>query len=173
MKKKSVNIVLISFFILSLLIIPFYIKHDINFLSDSPIKLQGKFTLPINITHNDNFSLYDSGGDGNASTPWIIENYVINASGFGCHGVFIANTTDYFILQNCTIIEADGTYHGMRLENVSNGKIRNNTVADNAGNGIYLYQSSNNIISHNSFYLAKNPESTLSMGKDVNFYKNT
>ena len=50
------------------------------------------------------------------------------------------------MLRNCTIY--NGTY-GIHLDNVSNGKLINNSAIDNTACGIYLYQSSNNFIYDN------------------------
>ena len=45
-------------------------------------------------------------GNGSAGNPYIIENYVINATGLGADGILIQNTTAHFILRNCTITDA-------------------------------------------------------------------
>jgi hypothetical protein len=46
-------------------------------------------------------------GDGSQATPYIIDNYDINGTGYG-YCVYIGNTTNYFTIQNCYLHEANG-----------------------------------------------------------------
>ncbi len=87
-------------------------------------------------------------GSGTADDPYIIENWVIDAS--SAHGVRIEDTTAYFVIRNCLVENGKGDRHdGVYLDNVVNGKIENNTCSNNSY-GIYLYSSSYNTLSNNA-----------------------
>ena len=85
-------------------------------------------------------------GDGSWSTPFTIENVSINAiSSPTGSGILINNSFGvYFIIKNCTIINAQGGVvgqgAGIELQNCSRGLIFNNTCTDSGatGNGILL-----------------------------------
>ncbi len=140
---------------------------------------------PIYIDGNDDFisqaSTESWTGDGSAASPYIITNYDINASQGTDSGIYIKNTTVYFIIRNCTIHDGydlnNYIYNnGIYFWNVTNGKIENcetynnynsgielcaysnnntitaNQVYNNSYYGISLFYSSNNIISSNHVY---------------------
>ncbi|TES83740.1 MAG: hypothetical protein E3J91_01510, partial [Hadesarchaea archaeon] len=87
-------------------------------------------------------------GSGTADDPYIIENWMIDAS--SAHGVRIEDTTAYFVIRNCLVENGKGDRHdGVYLDNVVNGKIENNTCSNNSY-GIYLYSSSYNTLSNNA-----------------------
>jgi parallel beta-helix repeat protein len=106
---------------------------------------------PIAITSNAGFVIGSNGvtsGTGAIDDPWIIENWVISAT--SAHGIYIANTTDYFIVRNC-LIENGGSNaisdkHGIYLSTAVNGRIENNII-DNCAYGIrvFLTSTSDNI----------------------------
>ncbi|MCK4266619.1 MAG: right-handed parallel beta-helix repeat-containing protein, partial [Thermoplasmata archaeon] len=88
--------------------------------------------------------------------PWIIENYDINGTGYG-YCIYVGNTTDYFVVRNCSLHEASGFSNppfwpdaGLTFYHVDNGDISNNIIRKNAMYGIYLYQSNDNIIIGNT-----------------------
>ena len=116
------------------------------------IQLSIKADSPISITDNNQFSALASQGDGNKSTPWIIENYYILANGSSQHGILIQDTTHYFILRNCTVLNTDDNYYGIYLNNVVNANITNNTVSHGLDYGIYLIYSDNNTIHNNTAF---------------------
>jgi len=87
-------------------------------------------------------------GDGTEENPYIIEGYDIDASGKDC-GIYIGNTTVYFVIKNCAIYNA-GKYN-IYFYNVINGAVRN-CNAHNSLYGVCLKQSSNNNISSNHLY---------------------
>jgi parallel beta-helix repeat protein len=89
----------------------------------------------------------NGGGDGSEGNPYIIENWVINAS--SAHGIHIRNTTKYFIIRNCLVENGGEGYHGIYLENVRNGKIEN-VISRNNSCGIYLDSSHNNTLENNT-----------------------
>lgn len=111
---------------------------------------------PIRINSNNDFDANHgvSYGDGTENNPWIIENFEIDGSGEG-YCIYIGNTTDYFIIQNCYLHNAsEQLYHtyyedsGLIFYNVENGAVRDSKMATNY-NGIYLYESCNNVIENN------------------------
>ena len=114
------------------------------------IKSAGTEISPIHISSDSNFSLYDSGGNGQFETPWIIENYIINGSGYATHGIHIQNTDAHFILRNCTVTNTDPGNRGILLENVTNCYMIGNFINYNAGAGIVLdIQCTDNTLSAN------------------------
>ncbi|MCK5643628.1 MAG: right-handed parallel beta-helix repeat-containing protein, partial [Gammaproteobacteria bacterium] len=105
-------------------------------------------STPIRINTNAEFSAFASSGNGNSGTPWIIDNLEIEGAGYG-YCIFIGNTTNYFVIQQCTLSNASGgsgspyaSNAGITLFNVQNGNITNNTINLNTGNGIYLNSTS-------------------------------
>ncbi|NVM27244.1 MAG: VCBS repeat-containing protein [Candidatus Helarchaeota archaeon] len=108
-----------------------------------------KADSPINIQNNTALAALASLGNGSASNPYILENYVINASGLGLNGIIINNTDAYFILRNCTVTNAAPTLRGIWFENVTHATITNNTILYNQW-GILLWESSYNTLSHNN-----------------------
>jgi parallel beta-helix repeat protein len=108
----------------------------------------------LRINSNAGFAGNASSGDGTVGAPWIIENWTINGNGTrAC--IYIGNTTDYFIVRNCSVFNASLDYDnppnysaGILCYNVTNGILFNNT-ANNSANGIVLYNSSCEIIQNN------------------------
>lgn len=108
----------------------------------------------INITGNQgwiNFkSLGNCTGQGTATDPYIIKDLEINAGGSGSC-ITIISSTVYFIIQNCTLTNSEyGNYCGIELNNVTNGKLVNNTCSYNDGFGIRVIKSSYNNITGNT-----------------------
>jgi parallel beta-helix repeat protein len=88
-------------------------------------------------------------GSGTWGDPYLIENMIINASvsPIGC-GIFIENSTNvYFKINNVTVFGAD---MGIKLENSNKGAIINNSLSDNIGSGISMFNCVNNTISKNN-----------------------
>ncbi len=90
-------------------------------------------------------------GSGNWGEPYVIENVTIDAGGSGS-GIFIRDSTVPFIIKNCTLYNGgtNGWDAGIRLENVSNGTIFNNTCSNNQMNGITLINSCENCTIENN-----------------------
>jgi len=64
---------------------------------------------PIRINSDSEFNATNgvTGGNGTAGNPYIIDNWNINATGAGC-GIYVGNTTKYFVIRNCTVYNASG-----------------------------------------------------------------
>ena len=94
-------------------------------------------------------------GNGTWDNPYIIENVTLNCEGiYG--GIRIIDSTGFFIIRNCTIyntayIYGDGAYGGIRLDNVENGVLSNNTLYD-CDTGIRVYLSTNITIINNTIF---------------------
>ena len=89
---------------------------------------------PIIIIGDDNFTPENGviGGSGTKEDPYIIANWVIKANGtapydMGTVGIFIANTTKYFVIRNVTVFGGDW---GILLDNVSNFVIEDSKFYD-------------------------------------------
>jgi parallel beta-helix repeat protein len=111
----------------------------------------------IFINSNADFTLANgvTSGSGTSSDPWIIENWVINDS--SANGIYIKNTTAYFVVRNCLVENGGSNSYGIYLDNASNGRIENNIVENNK-RGIRLTNSSNyntlvsNTCSNDNYY---------------------
>ena len=104
---------------------------------------------PILIDGDDNFIPANGvvGGSGTENDPYIIENWVIDAS--SAHGIHIRNTTKHFIIRNVLVRNGYPSYNGIYFENVQNGRIEN-VISTNNANGIFLVSSSRNTISNST-----------------------
>jgi parallel beta-helix repeat protein len=105
---------------------------------------------PIRINSNGDFNSAHgvSTGTGSSSDPYVIEGYSIDGSGFG-YGIYVGNTTAFFIVRNCQLTNASGSVHGWEYApdsglvfyNVRNGIAANNVLTGNSWSGAYLYRS--------------------------------
>ncbi len=89
-------------------------------------------------------------GDGTYSSPYVIEDLVIDAGGAGSC-IWIQDSTVYFKIENCTLYNSGNNWDdaGIKLAtDVDNGQLINNIIHDNYI-GIYLESSDNNTISGN------------------------
>ena len=137
MKKK--NLLIITFVLVSI-----FAVTSANVVQDEPTTVLPNpetnvriFDSPINIYDNDDLNATASSGNGTAGNPWIIENKSIDVGGATDDGILITMTTDYFILQNCTILNVGSSGSaGIKLLNVLNGIIRNNTIQSTTGSGM-------------------------------------
>ena len=80
---------------------------------------------PINITHNDNISLYSSSGDGLSwDTAYVIENFTVyNSSGWS---MYVEGTNQYLIIRNFQIFSRNSSFV-LRIGYSSNIRIQNAT----------------------------------------------
>ncbi len=107
-------------------------------------------------------------GNGTLNNPYIIENVFIDGQGFG-DSIEIKDSNVFFEIRNSTLINAgSGSYDaGIKLENVVNGKLINNTVSFNLRNGIIIGVCQNTTISEN---LVENNGNDLTGGVGINFW---
>jgi len=121
------------------------------------IRTSNDSSAVIHIDANWSDTSYD--GDGSYSNPYKIEDEIIDATGFNI-GILIANSSDFFIIENCTIIQSEV---GVKLQNVSNGKLVNLTISNmngenptengadgGIGAGIFLQDSLNTTLFNNT-----------------------
>jgi parallel beta-helix repeat protein len=93
-------------------------------------------------------------GNGLQGTPFIIEDYIINANGNGTC-IYIGNTSVYFIIRNCSLSYASGDTlpwgygAGITLSSVQYGRIESNNISNN-NRGVVLYSSNFNTIHNNT-----------------------
>ena len=88
-------------------------------------------------------------GLGTKITPYLIENVFINVISLDV-GINIVNSSAYFIIKNCSIINSNGVA-GISLNNVTNGLIINNNCSNNP-KGILLRDCHNNTILENHLF---------------------
>ncbi len=158
-KNKSVIIlgVVIGILLLQSILIQSWIKNEGGFnIKNVEENLKGSdyWVLPYRIHVDNNWSLTASTfgwctGSGSIGNPYIIENITIDAQNSGSC-IDIQNTNEYFIIQNCTLInaEASGGEAGIKFSWVYNGTITHNNIMDNY-DGIYLYHSENITVDNN------------------------
>ncbi len=114
---------------------------------------------PISIDGNDDFAAQATAegwtGAGTEEDPYIIQGYEIDGSGYG-YGIYIGNTTGYFVIKDCYIHNVSDGYgsiyfdnQGIMLYSVQNGEIYGNIFYE-VRKGIELRKSQNNIIGNNT-----------------------
>jgi parallel beta-helix repeat protein len=91
---------------------------------------------PIFITGNGGFQGLAEAegwpGDGNESSPYIIEGFDFDLGGSSVRGIDIVDTTVHFIIRDCIVANSSaGGGIGIRLHNVSNYEVSNNTLYNN------------------------------------------
>ncbi|MBS3817128.1 MAG: right-handed parallel beta-helix repeat-containing protein [Candidatus Thermoplasmatota archaeon] len=112
---------------------------------------------PIRINNNSDFAdkaeKNNWPGNGSEGNPYIIENYQINADGYG-YGIYIGNVTDHFVVQDCSLQNSSGKEKeyfrnsGIYLYNTKNGSLEENTATNNSV-GITLTDSADNLVLRN------------------------
>jgi len=164
-KRKIIIILLLN----SLLIIIFY--SNLNFLNQEIGNNNSNLNqnnlnsanpvYPININDTD-YGVSDwetvksintwISGSGTSGDPYIIEDIIINAS-FVKNCITIVNSRKFFIIRNTILHSFDGgTWAGISLNNVSNGKIIENDISNPStinGYALKLVSASGNEIVNN------------------------
>ncbi|MEM3396400.1 MAG: NosD domain-containing protein [Thermoplasmata archaeon] len=114
----------------------------------------GTTHAPIQISSDADFTSANgvTGGSGTMSDPYIIEGWDIDAAG-GSYGIWIRDTSAYFVIRNCNITSANNSANppygaGIELRNATHGLLENNTIT-NCQYGIYLDLADNNTIQYN------------------------
>ncbi len=126
-------------------------KEEFTGLKDSAFWI---LSSPIHIDNNwsATASTYDwCSGLGTPQSPYIIENVTIDAQSEGSC-IYIKNSyNEYFVIANCLLInaEASGGAAGIKLDWVHNGTIVNCEITENYV-GMYLSHSENITITGNS-----------------------
>ena len=122
------------------------------------IKQMATTHAPIRINSNSDFTAPNgvNSGSGTFADPYIINNWIIDATGFGC-GIYIGNTTKYVVIKNCHLTNASGfyavTYYydvGTYLFSGENVTVADNNITNNNYGGILLDDSSYNTIDNNN-----------------------
>jgi len=94
---------------------------------------------PIYIDGNGAFTYANgvAGGSGTQSDPYVIQNWEIDCE--NAHGIFITNTTAYFVIRNVRITHQNETsaFYGIYLSSVQHGSIESTNVS-NASIGVCL-----------------------------------
>ncbi len=108
---------------------------------------------PIEIIDNSNFSIYATpGGAGTPENPWVIEDYVISNATTN-FGIYIIDTTDYFVIENCTIeLLFEPAKHAIHIDNALHVNISNNRIK--GYNGIHILSSDSIHIADNLINLS-------------------
>ncbi|MFX1387118.1 MAG: NosD domain-containing protein, partial [Promethearchaeota archaeon] len=129
-----------------------YLKNDEeNTLNN--LKTSGYWSVPYIHIKNDNWSAtsvpWIQNRTGTWNDPHIIEN-VITTGNIGGHCILIEDSTDFFIIRNCTAVTSGTAYTnaGIKLDTTNNGALIDNNCSSN-NFGIFLVDSNNNTISGN------------------------
>lgn len=189
--KKTFKVKILTVIIISLILFnstsTFIIKS--KEYSKNGLKDSGYWTVNNTIYINDlnpNFNWsktaednYWCAGGGTWSNPYRIENVTIDGLLTGSC-IYIENSEVPFIIRNCTLVNigraAAQEDSGIRLNNVSNGKILNNTCSSNTYKGIYFKDCSNLTISNNivnnnghvGFYVYTSNNNTIEGNEVIN-----
>jgi parallel beta-helix repeat protein len=123
----------------------------------APTGLTSHAPIRINSNADFNFAHGVSAGTGTALDPYIIENLAINAS-YSSYGIYVGNTTSYFIIRNCYIHDsARGVFSfpyspesAIVFNKVNHGTASGNTLYSNGFSGIYAANSQNLVITQNT-----------------------
>ncbi|MFX0091206.1 MAG: right-handed parallel beta-helix repeat-containing protein [Candidatus Hodarchaeota archaeon] len=110
--------------------------------------------MPIFIDETDDWKEYivSPSGNGTKTNPYVIKDFFIDLQYYFSSGMEIQNSSKYFSIQNCTIINNNFAQNaGIRLTNCTNICISNCNISDSdSKNGITLYDSHNITLSGNS-----------------------
>ena len=144
-KKFPIYIIIIISLILSIVIFVGNNQKNPEIVIKTNSNLSVKADPPILISGDGGFVTFP--GFGNKTHPYLIEDFIISASGTHC--IWIENTTAYFIVRNCTLATPLWYRSGIYLWNVTNGLLENNTVRD-TGEGISIRYSDDITICYNN-----------------------
>ncbi len=109
---------------------------------------------PISINGDSGFTSTNGvvSGAGTKNDPYIIENWSISAS--TTIGIYIYDTSVYFIIRNCYIYNGNSSHHGIYFYKCDHGIIENNRIISNKY-GIYISDSNYCIIRNNTCNFSK------------------
>ncbi len=125
----------------------------LNVFNNGNMNTSFDFHAPINILSNDDLITSDAirGGNGSLLSPYLIENWEVNASTSGI-GVNISNTNKYIEIKYINIT-AISSGIGIQIKNVTNVKIQH-VVIHNATSGIKIFSSCSNVYISNATVLS-------------------
>jgi len=109
----------------------------------------------IQINYNSGWTAFKGAGKctgfGTYSQPYVIEDLEIDGGGSGTC-IWIGNSNVYFEIKNCTAYNSGGSASdaGIRLTNVYNGKLINNSFSFNQGKGITIEECEDITIGNNT-----------------------
>lgn len=106
---------------------------------------------PISISDDGTLKTYDLDALGTVDDPIVIENYNITPT-LDQPLIYITGTTLHFRIANNLLNGSNLASLGIHLDDVQNGTIKNNTVANAKQWGIALTSSPNNIITQNDVH---------------------
>jgi len=89
-------------------------------------------------------------GDGTSGSPYCIEGLLINCTASGGSCVEISHTTACFTLRGCTLLAGASAYAAIRLSEVTNGCLFNNTCSTLTGGVIVSNSRLVTIVNTNS-----------------------
>ncbi len=114
---------------------------------------------PIKIVGNADFAAQAKKegwpGNGSAGNPYVLSGYEINEIEVGgtgnSWGIDVENTNVHFVIKNC-YIAIQGSFHGgsIKLSNVTNAKIEDNTISQSYVGIAIVYKSNNNTVNENT-----------------------
>ncbi|MCE7743357.1 MAG: hypothetical protein GOP50_12975 [Candidatus Heimdallarchaeota archaeon] len=151
---------------------PSYSHSDL--LEFEGITINNENNALIKISNDENFTDYGFSGIGTAEEPYRIENLSIETN--NDIGIFIENTTKFFVIENCTI---EAIYCAIYIFNIAEGTalIENNTLSGIFYHDIFLESSSSleviNNICYGSDYYSPAPFEVLNSGIKLERSHNT
>lgn len=128
----------------------------------------------IRIQSDDEFTAVNGvvGGSGTESDPYVIEGWTIDASSSDLSawpyikvGIAISDTTKYFVINDCEVMNADVYGSGIALTFLSNGTVQDCILTADY-NGISLDGCSNVVIAYNNIQNCANGITTGSYSSD-------
>lgn len=117
----------------------------------------------IKIESDDDFTSENGviGGSGTSADPYIIERWHIDADGYN-YGIYIANTTKYFVVKNCLVKNADDI--DIYIYNASHGKVEFSIVRASTSTDSVKIEISSDVSIENSYIKGYSLLSTVNHG---------
>ena len=146
--KRGIHLLAVLLFVIGIVTISLATMNypDDRTSGDIVTKIKGIPHSPIRINNNTDFDKLAGNegwpGNGSSVNPYIIEGYDIDAADNG-PGIYIGNTTVYFVIKNCSIHNSSvdiSVYYqgaGIQLSNITNGTIDNCEIYD-VTDGIWI-----------------------------------
>ena len=161
-RRRFCSVVIVAVFIMSTMLALFasFISNnpDKTFPTEPSDKIMRTLGLaghaPITIVGNaaftgPNASTGVTRGSGTASDPYVIEGWAIGDGPSSGYGILVSQASAHFVIQDCYTSWYGSYDSGICLNECSNGVIRNCTCYQTRPYGIYLADSSNNILVDN------------------------